>query len=244
MAREAVNRMAQELTTAISLGLLPEGELQSGVVYPDYSPQLYRPFPQALYNREQVTRTLPNGAVVPVDRAYNRLIFTTPGKRNTQFSDSLGEYAMVEFVVPPRTDNNNLPQNRLYRRTYRVRPNPLGNLPGLQMSGDYVVIQPNYFALDPADPLNNPNMLEAGLTPAQRQERCLLLELPNPNDQLQFSVEHNQYIPQRSSPLRRDPAFEPALFNLSVSVSIDNQGNGRFLASQVLNNQVTIRSGF
>jgi hypothetical protein len=87
-------------------------------------------------------------------------------------------------------------------------------------------------------------MLDAGLSPEQRLERGLIIELPRQDDQLQFSIEHNAATQQRTSPLPRDPAFEPALFTVSVSVSLDKQGENKFLGSHVMSQQVTIKSGY
>ena len=80
--------------------------------------------------------------------------------------------------------------------------------------------------------------------PEQRRERCLVLELPREDDQVEFSVEHTQALAQRTTPLPRDPAFEPSLFTISVVISLDSIGNGKFLASHILSQQVTIKSGF
>lgn len=245
--REVLNRLTQEMATSISLGILPNGgELQSGIVYPDYASGLSQPFGSIpLYRREHVNKTLPDGSTVPVDRAYNRLIFTTPGKRSGQFSDSLTEYVFVEFVVPPRPDDTSKPTNVLLRRTFRVLADPLATeIPGLGVTGNYEVVNPTFFLLNPADPLGNLNMIENGLTPEQRRERCTVLELPRPEDELQFSVEHTAATVQRTTPLPRDPAYEPALFTVTVSLGLDPQEQGTFLASQVLSQQVTIRSGF
>lgn len=245
-AREVLNRLVNEMSTSISMGLLPNGgELASGIVYPDYAVDLNTPFAAPVYLRERVVKTLANGLTVNVDRAYNRLIFTTPGKRSNNFRDSLTEYVFVEFLVPPRQDLPNLPQHRLYRRTFQVVSNPLASeIPGLQVVNNYEVANPNFFALSSLDPLGNTSMLEAALSPEQRQERGLILELPRQDDQLQFSVEHNAATLQRTSPLPRDPAFEPALFTVSVSVSLDKQGENKFLGSHVLSQQVTIKSGY
>lgn len=87
-------------------------------------------------------------------------------------------------------------------------------------------------------------MLEAALTPAQKLERCLLLELPHPQDEVQFSVEHDTAKVTWTSSLPRDPAFEPALFTVTVRASIDKQENNKFLGSQLISQQVTIKSGF
>lgn len=245
--REMLNRLTQEMATSISLGILPNGgELQSGVVYPDYARELNTPFgTSGLYRREQVTKPLPGGATIGVDRAYNRLIFTTPGRRSGQFNDSLTEFVFVEFLVPPQPSTPELPQGKLLRRTFRVQPDALASdLPGLTLGGAYEVVRPLFFAVEPSAPLSNPNMLEASMTLAQRQERCVILELPRADDELQFSVEHTAATVQRTTPLPRDPAYEPALFTVSVSLSLDKQGPGKFLASQVLSQQVTIKSGF
>lgn len=245
-AREVLNRLVNEMSTAISMGLLPNGgELASGVVYPDYASGLNTPFTGPVYLRERVVKTLANGLSVNVDRAYNRLIFTTPGKRSNQFRDSLTEYVFVEFLVPPRQDAPNQPQHRLYRRTYQVVNDPLAAvIPGLELAGNYEIANPGFFALNVADPLANPNMLEASLSPEQRLERGLIIELPRQDDQLQFSIEHNAATQQRTSPLPRDPAFEPALFTVSVSVSLDKQGENKFLGSHIISQQVTIKSGY
>ncbi|MBS2040764.1 hypothetical protein JST97_37605 [bacterium] len=246
MAREGLNRIASEMATSIGMGLLPNGgEARSGVVYPDYSPTLSQPFAGSLYKREHVLQTLPGGTNVNVDRAYNRLVFSSPGKRSGTFSDSLSDYVFVEYLVPPRPDNADLPQNKLYRRTFRVLADPLAtNIPGLGLAGAYEILNPAFFALDPADPLGNPNMVDAALTADQRLQRGLVLELPKPLDQIQFSVEHTAATAQRTNPLPNDPAYHPALFTISVSVMIDSQGNNKFYGSQVLSQQVTIKSGY
>lgn len=247
LGRQILNRIAQEMSTSISVGLLPNGgELVSGVVYPDYAGALNTPFPGNLYRREHVTKPLPGGGgPINVDRAYNRLILTCPGKRSANFKDSLTDFVFVEYVVPPRVAAPDTPQNRLYRRVYRFQTDPLSTvLPGLQMAGNYEVANGSFFAVDGANPLGNPNLVDAALTPAQRQERGLVLELPHPDDELQFSIEHNAAKVQRTTPLPRDPAYEPALFTVTVSISIDKQGNNKFLASQLLSNQVTIKSGY
>lgn len=246
MGREVLNRLVNEMSTSISVGVLPSGgELASGVVYPDYAQALNNLFAAPLYQRERVNKTLPNGNTVVVDRAFNRLIFTTPGKRSTQFNDSLTEYVFVEFVVPPNPLVAERPHNRLLRRTYRFLDNPLATaIPGLQIAGNYAVVAPDFFALNPNDPLGNPNMLESGLSLEQRAERCVIKELPRDDDELRFSVEHNEATAQRTSPLPRDPAFETGLFTISVQVSLDKQGENNFLASHVLTQQVTIKAGY
>jgi hypothetical protein len=246
LGREALNKIAHEMATSISVGLLPNGgELVSGVVYPDYAPALNLPFSGALYRREHVNKTLPGGATTSVDRAYNRVILTAPGKRSAQFQDSLSDYVFLEFLVPPQVGNVDLPQNRLYRRTYRFQENPLTTvIGGLVVQGNYEVVNGDHFSVDPADPLGNPNMLDAALTADQRKERGLMMELPKPTDEIQFSVEHDTAKVLRTSPLPRDPAYEPALFTVTVQVSLDKQENNKFLASQLISQQVTIKSGF
>lgn len=246
LGREALNRITSELSTSIGMGLLPNGgELRSGVIYPDYSPTLFQPFTGNLYKREHVLQTLPGGSTVNVDRVYNRLIFSSPGKRSGVFSDSLSDYVFVEYLVPPRLDNAELPQNKLYRRTYRVLPDPLATvIPGLSLAGAYEVVNPIFFVLDANDPLNNLNMVDAALTPEQRVQRGLVVELPKALDQIQFSVEHTAATAQRTTPLPNDPAYQPALYTISVSLMIDSLGNNKFYGSQVLNQQVTIKSGY
>jgi type II secretory pathway pseudopilin PulG len=247
LGREVLNRLTQEMATSISLGILPNGgELQSGVVYPDYARDLNTPFGSAgLYRRERVNKPLPDGSTVGLDRAYNRLIFTTPGRRSGQFNDSLSEFVFVEFLVPPQESAPQQPQGKLLRRTFRVQPDPLASdLPGLMLAGAYEVVRPLFFAVQANDPLGNANMLEASLSADQRRERCLIAELPRPDDELQFSVEHTAATILRTTPLPRDPVYEPALFTVSVSVALDRQEPGKFLASQVLSQQVTIKSGF
>lgn len=247
LGREVLNRITHEMATSISLGILPNGgELQSGVVYPDYARDLNAPFGTAgLYRRERVNKPLPDASTIGVDRAYNRLIFTTPGRRSGQFSDSLTEFVFVEFLVPPQVQNPELPQGKLIRRTFRVQPDALASeLPGLALAGAYEVVRPLFFTVQANDPLANPNMLEASLSPEQRRERCLIAELPRPDDELQFSVEHTAATILRTTPLPRDPVYEPALFTVSVSVALDKQEPGKFLASQVLSQQVTIKSAF
>jgi len=246
LGREALNKLANEMATSISVGLLPNGgELLSGIVYPDYAPNLNTPFVGSLYLREHVNKVLPGGALVPVDRAYNRLIMTVPGKRSAQFKDSLSDYVFLEYLVPPKVADPTRPQSRLYRRAYRFQSDPLSTvIPGLQLAGNYEVVNGNFFALNAADPLANPQMLEASLSVEQRQERCLVLELPRDDDEIQFSIEHDAAKQVRTSPLPRDPAYEPALFTVTVQISIDKQGNDKFLASQLIRQQVTIKSGF
>lgn len=246
LGREVLNRISAEMSTSIGMGLLPNGgELRSGVVYPDYASALNLPFTGNLYKREHVLQTLPGGTTVNVDRAYNRLIFSSPGKRSGVFSDALSDYVFVEYLVPARQDNPELPQNKLYRRTYRVLSDPLATvIPGLTLAGNYEVANGPFFTLDPVDPLSNPNMVDAGLTPEQRLERGLVMELPKPEDQLQFSVEHTAATAQRTTPLPNDPAYQPALYTITVSILIDSQGNNKFYGSQVLTQQVTIKSGY
>lgn len=85
------------MATSISVGLLPNGgELVSGVVYPDDAPTLNTPFSGNLYRRERVVKNLPGGGTTNVDRVYNRLILTIPGKRSAQFKDSLSDYVFLE----------------------------------------------------------------------------------------------------------------------------------------------------
>lgn len=141
LGRDVLNRISSEMSTSIGMGLLPNGgELRSGVVYPDYSPALNLPFTGNLYKREHVLQTLPGGSTVNVDRAYNRLIFSSPGRRSNVFSDSLADYVFVEYAVPGRLDNPDVPQNKLYRRTYRVLTDPLATaIPGLTVTGNYEV---------------------------------------------------------------------------------------------------------
>ncbi len=246
LGREAIGRLSQEMATAISVGFLPNGgELRSGVVYPDYATTLNNVFSGQLYRRERVNQTLPSGAQIPVDRAYNRLIFTRPGKQSKQFLDSLSEYVLVEYLVPPRPDDANKPQSRLIRRTFRLLQDPLAtNIPALSLAGDYVVANGSHFGVNAADPYSNASTLEFPLAPEQRRERSLVLELPREDDQIEFSVEHTQALAQRTTPLPRDPAFEPSLFTISVVISLDSIGNGKFLASHILSQQVTIKSGF
>lgn len=246
LGREALNKLANEMATSISVGLLPNGgELVSGVVYPDYAPSLNTPFGGGLYRREHVNKVLPGGALVAVDRAYNRLIITAPGKRSSQFRDSLSDYVFLEYLVPPQVADATRPQPRLYRRAYRFQSDPLSTvIPGLQLAGNYEVVNGTFFALNAADPLANPQMLEATLSAEQRQERCLVLELPRADDEIQFSIEHDAAKQIRTSPLPRDPAYEPALFTVTVQISLDKQGNDKFLASQLFRQQVTIKSGF
>ena len=246
MGREVLNKMAQEMATSISVGLLPNGgELNSGVVYPDYASALNTPFTGSFYRREHVNKTLPGGGTTAVDRVYNRFIITVPGKRSSEFKDSLTDYVFLEYVVPPQVASPDLPQNKLYRRAFRFQADPLSTIiPGLQVQGNYEVVNGNFFAVDPADPLANPQLLDAGLSPQRRLERGLVVELPRLDDELQFSVEHDAAKIQRTSPLPRDPAYEPALFTITVRISIDKQGNDKFLASQLLSQQVTIKSGF
>ena len=246
LGRDLLNRISAEMSTSIGMGLLPNGgELRSGVVYPDYSPALNLPFPGNLYKREHVLQTLPGGTTVNVDRAYNRLIFSTPGKRSNVFSDALADYVFVEYLVPGRVDNPDVPQNKLYRRTFRVLTDPLAtNIPGLVVTGNYEVANGPFFALDASNPLGNPNMIDAGLTSEQKLQRGLVLELPKPDDQLQFSVEHTAATAQRTTPLPNDPAYQPALYTITVSMMIDSQGNNKFYGSQVLTQQVTIKSGY
>ncbi|MBX3165863.1 MAG: type II secretion system protein [Candidatus Eremiobacteraeota bacterium] len=246
LGREVLNRISAEMSTSIGMGLLPNGgELRSGVIYPDYSPALNLPFTGNLYKREHVLQTLPGGSTVNVDRAYNRLIFSTPGKRSGVFSDSLADYVFVEYLVPPRADNPDRPQNKLYRRTYRVMSDPLATvIPGLILAGNYEVANGPFFVLDPGDPLGNGNMIDAALTSEQKLQRGLVLELPKPEDQLQFSVEHTAATAQRTTPLPNDPAYQPALYTITVSIMIDSQGNNKYYGSQVLTQQVTIKSGY
>lgn len=246
IAREVLNRISQEMATCISLGVLPNGgQLHSGVVYPDYAQDLNKPFSGQVFRREHINKDLPGGGTIPLDRAFNRLIFTSPGKRSANFSDSLTEFVFVEFVVPPRQDDPNQPQNRLYRRTYRVQDNALSTvIPGLSLNGSFEIANGNFFALDAADPLGNVNMLEHSLIADQRKERCLVAELPQDTDRLEFSVEHTQAPQERTTPLATDPYYHPALFTIQLAVRLNNQGNDKFLASQVLSQQVTIKSGF
>ena len=246
LGREVLNRITSEMSTSIGMGLLPNGgELRSGVIYPDYAPTLNQPFTGELYKREHLLQTLPGGSTVNVDRAYNRVIFSSPGKRSGVFNDSLADYVFVEYLVPPRTDNPDLPQNKLYRRTYRVQADPLATaIPGLLLAGNYEVANGTFFALDPADPLANPNLVDAAMTPEQKLQRGLVLELPKPEDRVQFSVEHTAATAQRTTPLPNDPAYQPALYTITVSILIDSQGNNKFYGSQVLTQQVTIKSGY
>lgn len=246
LGREVLNRISAEMSTSIGMGLLPNGgELRSGVIYPDYSPALNLPFTGNLYKREHVLQTLPGGATVNVDRAYNRLIFSSPGKRSGVFNDSLADYVFVEYLVPGRLDNPDQPQNKLYRRTYRVQTDPLATaIPGLALAGNYEVANGPFFVLDPGDPLANGNMVDAALTAEQKLQRGLVMELPKPEDQLQFSVEHTAATAQRTTPLPNDPAYQPALYTVTVSIMIDSQGNNKFYGSQVLTQQVTIKSGY
>ena len=246
LGRDVLNRISSEMSTSIGMGLLPNGgELRSGVVYPDYSPALNLPFTGNLYKREHVLQTLPGGSTVNVDRAYNRLIFSSPGRRSNVFSDSLADYVFVEYAVPGRLDNPDVPQNKLYRRTYRVLTDPLATaIPGLTVTGNYEVANGTFFALDPNDPLGNLNMVDAALTPEQKLQRGLVMELPKPDDQLQFSIEHTAATAQRTTPLPNDPAYQPALYTITVSMMIDSQGNNKFYGSQVLTQQVTIKSGY
>lgn len=246
LGRDVLNRITAEMSTSIGMGLLPNGgELRSGVVYPDYSPALNLPFTGNLYKREHVLQTLPGGSTVNVDRAYNRLIFSSPGKRSGVFGDSLADYVFVEYVVPPRVDNPEVPQNKLYRRTYRVLSDPLATvIPGLALAGNYEVANGPFFVLDASDPLANANMVDAALTSEQKLQRGLVMELPKPLDQLQFSVEHTAATAQRTTPLPNDPAYQPALYTVTVSIMIDSQGNNKFYGSQVLTQQVTIKSGY
>lgn len=177
LGRDVLNRISAEMSTSIGMGLLPNGgELRSGVIYPDYSPALNQPFSGNLYKREHVLQTLPGGATVNVDRAYNRLIFSSPGKRSGVFNDSLADYVFVEYLVPGRLDNPDLPQNKLYRRTYRVQTDPLAAaIPGLTLAGNYEVANGPFFVLDAADPLGNSNMVDAALTPDQKLQRGLVM---------------------------------------------------------------------
>lgn len=246
LGRDVLNRISAEMSTSIGMGLMPNGgELRSGVIYPDYSPALNLPFTGNLYKREHVLQTLPGGSTVNVDRAYNRLIFSSPGKRSGVFNDSLADYVFVEYLVPPRVGNADLPQNKLYRRTYRVLSDPLATaIPGLTLAGNYEVANGPFFVLDPTDPLGNANMVDAALTPEQKLQRGLVMELPKPEDQIQFSVEHTAATAQRTTPLPNDPAYHPALYTITVSVMIDSQGNNKYYGSQVLTQQVTIKSGY
>jgi len=245
MARDALHRLGQEMATSISMGLLPNGgELQSGVVYPDYAPVLTSPFGNDVFRREHIQRDV-NGTPLRVDRAYNRLIFTTPGKKANTFTDSIAEYIFVDFAVLPKPSDPRTPSHQLVRRTFRVTDNPLNvALPGFGFQGNYLVVSRNFFQLDPGDPLGNTQQLEAGLTLKQRRERCLVLELPDSNDQIEFSVEHHQADAVRTRPLPRDPAFQPALFTVTAKISLGNQGNGKFLASHILSQQVTLKSSY
>lgn len=246
LGREALSRITQELSTALSLGVLPNGgECKSAVVYPDYAGELTVPFGGSFYAREHGTRPLPDGTPMNYDRALNRLIFTAAGKRSRQFSDSLTDFVFVEYAAAPRGATDALPQNRLYRRTFRVQPDPLAReLPGLTLTGEFETIVPGFFRLDADDPLGNPGQLEAALTPETRAGRCIVAELPRQDDQLQFQVEHNAYQPPRSSRLTGDPMYEPSLFSVTVRVDLDRQGDGKFFASQSFTEQVTIKSSF
>ena len=246
LGREVLSRISSEMATSIGMGLLPNGgELRSGVVYPDYSGALNLPFTGNLYKREHVLQNLPGGGTVNVDRAYNRLIFSSPGKRSAVFNDSLSDYVFVEYLVPGRLENPDIPQNKLFRRTFRVLPDPLSTvIGGLNLAGNYEIANGAFFALDPTDPLSNVNMVDAALTSEQRLQRGLVVELPKPTDQLQFSVEHTAATAQRTTPLANDPAYQPALFTITVSLNIDSQGNNKFYGSQVLTQQVTIKSGY
>jgi hypothetical protein len=246
--REVLHRIGQEMATAISVGLLPGGgELASGVIYPDYREPAYQAFPtEPLYRREQDRQVLPNSAgTVKFDRVYNRVIFTTPGKRSANFSDSLSEYVVVEFVVPPRPDAPTVPQSRLFRRTFRLQSDPLAtSLPCLDLLDNYAVIRGAFFSIDPSDPMGNVNQLEASLTPEARNQRGVVVELPRADDRIEFSVEHTEAAPLRTRPLPNDPKFQPHLFGITAALSLDKQGNDNFLASQVVRQQVTIKSGF
>ena len=248
--REILSRLQAELATAVALSTFQpdplngvDQDFQSAVLWPDPYPEFANVFSEPFYKRERATVTLPGGRAQDVDRVSNRLILSRPGKQaDVNYNDrDYHQFVFVEYVVPPaKTDGTG--QNRLYRRVYQVATTPFGDPRGVEKKGVRRTVDPAFFALDPNDPLSNPNLVGATLTQQQKVDQYVVLELPRPDDQMSFTVEHPRYTDPRGRP---SPAYDPSLFTLNVTVSLNRTGKqaNDFMAIRSLSEQARVKSG-
>ncbi len=170
-----------------------------------------------------------------VDRVFNRLIFTRPGKEagvNYNARD-YKNFVYVEYLV----DESN--PSFLYRRVYPVIKNPLaiGAAPdgvNLTPSSFQRWVLENFFTITAGSPGTNPNLL-ANLS---SDEQLVAWQLPQKTDRLRFSVAHSKFTPSTPQLPPKVPYFEPSIFNISVTVSLDKSPgrltNGEYLGEFTL----------
>lgn len=250
LGREIINHLTSEIATGVTLEPyspdLLNGvakDFQSAVLWPDCFSGNTVSFPNAFWARERVTSTLASGQTVPVDRVHNRLIFSRPGKKPGPDFNSADytQFVYVEYLVVPADATSGKGQNRLYRRLYQVAKAPTPDPVGINLSGFTRTILPAFFVADPNDPLGNVNMLNVGLTAAEKLEQGVVYELPHDDDQISFTIEHSQYVANNGLTPPKVPAYDPSLFTVSVTINIDNQGT--FLATQTLSEQARVKTG-
>ena len=249
LGREIINHLTSEIATGVSLepyspDLLNgvSRDFQSAVLWPDCFSGDTVSFSSPFWARERVTSTLASGQTIPVDRVHNRLIFSRPGKKpgpNFNSAD-YAQFVYVEYLVVP-ADAAGKGQNRLYRRLYQVAKPPVPDPVGITLAGFTRTILPAFFIADPTDPLGNVNMLNTGLSAPEKLEQGVVYELPHDNDQISFTIDHSQYVPNNGLTPPKVAAYDPSLFTVSVTINIDNQGS--FLATQTLSEQARVKTG-
>lgn len=252
-AREILSRLTAEISTAVALDIFQadplngvDRDFESAVLWPDSYAALSLAFPGPFYLRERPTVTLPGNRTGTVDRVHNRLIFSRPGKAaDANYSDrDYRQFVYVDYAVIPANAAGE-GQHRLIRRLFQVAKLPLSPPQGVNLSGTNRIVQPVFFNLDPVNPFSNPNTTLANLTVAQQTEQQVVLELPRPDDQMSFTVEHSPYLDPRGRPAPPAPGFDPSLFTVSVSVSLTRTDSApvRFLATRTLTDQTRVKSG-
>ena len=257
MGRDMVSHLVSAIATGVKLQPFnPDAlngirtDFQSAVLWPDPYQGGVVTFGDPFYLRESLNTTLPSGQLVPVDRVRNRVIFTRPGTApgpNFNTND-YSQFVYVEYVVAP-ADANGRGQNILYRRLYQCAPGPNQNPVGVSLLGSQRTIDPSFFVMDPTSPLGNVNMLNAGVTPEERLEQCVIFQLPHLDDQITFTVDHTQYVSPDGQQPPRAPAYDPSLFTVTMNVSVDRVGDGylssgrTFMATQVYSLQGRVKTG-
>jgi prepilin-type N-terminal cleavage/methylation domain-containing protein len=252
LARDIAGHLSGQIGTAVPLAtfsvpVTPPGinkDFQSAVLWPDPYEDNHSSFASTFYRRERVTESLSGSGTVEVDRVFNRLIFSRPGKEagSSYNARDYKNFVYIEYLV----DESN--PSILYRRVYPVIKNPLAIGAGpdgvsLTVGSFQRWVLENFFTITGGSPGSNPNLL-ANLN---TDEQLIAWQLPQKNDRLQFSIAHSKFTPSTPQLPPKVPYFEPSIFNLSVTVSLDkNPGrltNGDYLAEFTLNEQARVRAG-
>lgn len=249
LAREIAGHLTAQIGTAVPLATysVPPNankDFQSAVIWPDCYEANHSSFSSGFFRRERTTENLPGGTTSEVDRVYNRLIFSRPGKQagSDYNARDYRKFVYVEYLVDPADPR------RLYRRIYPVQKDVLN--PSAPPNGVDTTIGSfqrwpleTFFSLTSGQPGANANMI----TNLSTDEELVAFELPKAGDQLSFVVEHTKYTPSTPQQPPKVPKFEPSNFTVRVTVALDkNPGqmtSGDFLGNVTLSEQARVRAG-